>query len=108
MGRSLVSEIPGMNKKACKEHFYQLVSPSLPNEWEVDDIIDALAKLKNEHQEILFSQISAIWPVSHSLCLFFLEEGSAVIGGIPVDLVPQWVLIVYQACNCDTLCWTWS
>jgi len=103
MGRSLVSEIPGMDKKACKEHFYQLVSPSLPNEWEVDDIIDALAKLNNEHQEILFSQISAIWPVSHSLCLSFLEEGSAVIGGIPVDLVPQWVRTILRSYEKDGL-----
>ena len=34
-----------MNKDACKKLFYDLVYPSLPNEWEVDGIIEEIVEL---------------------------------------------------------------
>ncbi|MBT8362050.1 MAG: VWA domain-containing protein [Deltaproteobacteria bacterium] len=92
-----------MDKKACKEHFYHLVYPSLPNEWEVDDIMDRLAQLEEAQQQTLFSKIPAIWPISHSLCLSFLEEGSEVVGLIPADLVPQWVRTILRSYEKDGL-----
>ena len=92
-----------MDKKACKEHFYHLVFPSLPNEWEVDDIMDRLSQLKEAQQQTLFSKIPAIWPISHSLCLSFLEEGSEVVGLIPANLVPQWVRTILRSYEKDGL-----
>lgn len=86
-----------MDKKGCKERFYHLVFPSLPNEWEVDEIMDRLSQLQEGQQEILFSQIPAIWPISHSLCLSFLEEGSEVVRLIPANLAPQWVRAILRS-----------
>ncbi len=80
-----------MNKDACKKLFYELVYPSLPNEWEVDGIIEEIVELPDSLREQLFEQIPVIWPVSNSLCLSFLEDGVRVIGSIPSDLVPKWV-----------------
>ncbi len=80
-----------MNKAACKKLFYELVYPSLPNEWEVDGIIEEIVELPHSLREQLFEQIPVIWPVSNSLCLSFLEDGVRVIESIPSDLVPKWV-----------------
>ena len=80
-----------MDKEALKKRFYELVYPSLPNEWEVDTIIEDIAGLPSSVRELLFSQIPVIWPVSNSLCLSFLEDGSRVIETIPADLIPKWV-----------------
>ena len=80
-----------MDKEACKKRFYELVHPSLPNEWEVDGIVEEIALLPRPARELLFAQIPIIWPVSNSLCLSFLEEGGRVIESIPDDLVPKWV-----------------
>jgi len=80
-----------MDKDECKERFYRLVFPSHPNEWEVDEVMGPIAALGATGQELLFAQISAIWPVSHSLCLAFLEEGADLIYKVPDQLVPEWV-----------------
>lgn len=86
-----------MDKAACKEQIYQLVFPSHPNEWEVDEIVDTVSELRNGYQETLLSQIPVIWPISHSLCLSFLQEGSRVIHTIPSELVPQWVRTILRS-----------
>ncbi len=85
-----------MNKEALKDRFYELVSPSLPNEWEVDGIVEEIAELPASARELLISQIPVIWPVSNSLCLSFLEDGSRVIETIPADLVPKWVRAILR------------
>ena len=86
-----------MDKRACKERFYQLVFPSHPNEWEVDEIVETVSTLHNGYQETLLSQIPVIWPISHSLCLSFLQEGSRVIHAIPAEHVPQWVRTILRS-----------
>ncbi len=86
-----------MDKAACKERFYEMVSPSLPNEWEVDQIIEEVAELPEDQQRLLLGTIPAIWPISHSLGLSFLEDGSKVIDRIPPDAIPQWVRTVLRS-----------
>ncbi|MGI9537687.1 MAG: nitric oxide reductase activation protein NorD [Desulfocapsaceae bacterium] len=85
-----------MDKEALKSKFYELVSPSHPNEWEVDGIVEKIAELPASARELLFSQIPVIWPVSNSLCLSFLEDGSQVIETIPSDLIPKWVRAILR------------
>ncbi len=80
-----------MDRKGCAELFYQLVYPTHPNEWEVDDVMAEIATLEASRQELLFDQVNAIWPVSHSLCLAFLEEGSRLLTAVPAHLVPELV-----------------
>jgi len=80
-----------MDKTACKKIFYELVHPSLPNEWEVDQIIEEVAELSEERQKHLLDNIPAIWPISHSLGLSFLEDGSKVVDRVPAELIGKWV-----------------
>ena len=85
-----------MDKEALKKRFYELVSPSMPNEWEVDGIIEEISETPLPIRESLFSQIPVIWPVSNSLCLSFLEDGCSVIGTIPAELIPKWVRAILR------------
>ncbi len=88
------------NQQELKEtligRFYELVSPSLPNEWEVEVIIDEVVDLPVSAREQLFLQIPVIWPISNSLCLSFIEDGSQVIETIPADLIPKWVRAILR------------
>jgi nitric oxide reductase NorD protein len=86
-----------MDRGECKKRFYELVFPSLPNEWEIDPIIDQVAELSAHHQQQLLSQITAIWPVSHSLGLSFLEDGCRVIDAVPAELIPKWVRTILRS-----------
>ncbi|NNF45794.1 MAG: VWA domain-containing protein, partial [Desulfofustis sp.] len=96
MGESLLTWNQPEDKEALIKRFYELVSPSLPNEWEVEVIIDEVVDLPDTARQLLFSQIPVIWPVSNSLCLSFIEDGSHVIETIPVELIPKWVRAILR------------
>ncbi len=91
-----------MNEQACKERFYQLIHPSHPNEWEVEDLLSRLAGLPADRQEVLLDQVPPIWPVSHSLCLAFLEQGVRRIA-VPDHLLADWVRALLQRYERDGL-----
>ena len=57
-----------------KKLFYQEVHPFHPNEWEVDDILAAVASLSTSYQHELMSYVHVVWPISHSLCFSYLEH----------------------------------
>ena len=80
-----------MDLLADKLRFYEQVAPSRPNEWEVDEIFDRLADLDTRLRRALLSHVPAIWPVSHSLCFTFLEEGGAALVLFPEELLEEWV-----------------
>lgn len=88
-----------MNAEQCKELLYKLVSPSHPNEWEIDGLIQGLAELDEDRQQLLFGQVQAIWPISHSLCLAFLDQASRQTV-VPEYLMGAWIralLAVYES-----------
>lgn len=80
-----------MDKQDIATLFYKLIAPSLPNEWEIEDIFDELASLPDESCTQLLNQIPAVWPVSHSLCFGYLKYGVEQIQSMPPDLLPEWV-----------------
>jgi len=57
--------------------FQQMVSPSRPNEWDIEDALHDLEHLQESQQTALLESIPAVWPVSHSLCFSFLKEGAS-------------------------------
>ncbi|BDD86705.1 nitric oxide reductase activation protein NorD [Desulfofustis limnaeus] len=88
-----------MNAEQCKELLYELVYPSHPNEWEIDGLIQGLAGLDDDRQQLLFGQVQAIWPISHSLCLAFLDQASRQTV-VPEHLMGEWIralLAVYES-----------
>ncbi|BHH83988.1 VWA domain-containing protein [Desulforhopalus sp. 52FAK] len=79
-----------MQLTTLKERFFTIVAPSLPNDWEVEDVLTDICDLPSKHIEALFAQITVIWPVSHSLCFAFLQDGGKCISCIPDSLVAEW------------------
>jgi nitric oxide reductase NorD protein len=74
-----------------KKRFYESVSPSRPNSWEVDEIFELLSELDETTREALLSHVGAIWPVSHSLCFAYLVNGVKASGHFPIELLGEWV-----------------
>jgi nitric oxide reductase NorD protein len=74
-----------------KRRFYASVFPSRPNDWEVDEVFEQLSELDGDSREALLSQVTAIWPVSHSLCFAYLTAGAMALGLFSADLLGEWV-----------------
>lgn len=74
-----------------KKAFYGSVYPSLPNEWDVDEVFEHLGELSSESRTALLEHVGAIWPVSHSLCFTYLIEGAKAVDQLPHRLLPEWV-----------------
>ncbi len=80
-----------MELEQLKERFYELVAPSLPNEWDVEEALEPLAQDQAESVEDIFSQIPAIWPVSHSLCFAYLHAAGPALCCLAADELSLWV-----------------
>lgn len=80
-----------MELEQLKERFYELVAPSLPNEWDVEEALEPLAQDEAEGVEDIFSQIPAIWPVSHSLCFAYLHAAGPALCCLAADELSLWV-----------------
>ena len=80
-----------MDLRAQKQAFLQLVSPSLPNEWEVEEVMDALAGVSVDRRRALLSHVPTIWPISHTLCFSYLAQGAREERSCPPELMPEWV-----------------
>jgi nitric oxide reductase NorD protein len=80
-----------MDLEILKAKFYQLVAPSLPNEWDVEEALTPLATDEAEHVDDIFAQIPAIWPVSHSLCFSYLSAAGPALCYLGLDELSLWV-----------------
>lgn len=80
-----------MDLELLKEKFYQLVAPSLPNEWDVEEALSALTLENMDQVEEIFAQIPAIWPVSHSLCFSYLSAAGPALCCLAEDELSLWV-----------------
>jgi nitric oxide reductase NorD protein len=61
------------------------------NSWESDEILACLAERPAAEQELLLRQIAVIWPVSHSLCLAFLEAVQPALVCLDAEQFAAWV-----------------
>ncbi|MGD9950270.1 MAG: nitric oxide reductase activation protein NorD [Desulfobulbus sp.] len=80
-----------MDLESLKERFYEMVAPSIPNEWDVEEALAPLATDEAEYIEDIFSQIPAIWPVSHSLCFAYLNAAGPALCCLDLDELSLWV-----------------
>ncbi len=88
-----------MNTKTLTELFYDAVSPSVPNEWEVEELLHPLRKLDDDLVHQLFSHIDSIWPISHTLCFRYIEYTSSqfeIIGSAMLAEWVRWLLSQYE------------
>jgi nitric oxide reductase NorD protein len=80
-----------MDLEILKNKFYKVVAPSLPNEWDVEEALSALASGKEAHIDDVFAQIPAIWPVSHSLCFAYLSAAGPALTHLAPEELSLWV-----------------
>ena len=80
-----------MTRNDISTEFYALVAPSHPNEWEVEEIVELLARLSEAECRGILKHIPAIWPISHSLCFRYVNYGSHQVHIITVSLLDEWV-----------------
>ena len=80
-----------MTLSSHKNKFYDIVSPSRPNTWEVDEIFEQLKELDEANIEALLQHVNAIWPVSHSLCFAYLTNSVNALQFFPKELLGEWV-----------------
>ena len=80
-----------MNITELKESFLALVPSHPPNGWEIEEHLENIAKLPAELQELILSQVPAIWSVSHSLCYSYLSCARSALDCLPASRLTQWV-----------------
>jgi nitric oxide reductase NorD protein len=80
-----------MELEQLKCQFFELVAPDLPNEWDVEEAMESLEGISEEHLAAAFGQVPVIWPVSNSLCFSYLTQVAAALNCIEPGLLPQWV-----------------
>lgn len=80
-----------MDSAALTTKFYELVAPSLPNEWDVEEALSTLAAKEPGDLDDIFAQIPAIWPVSHSLCFAYLAAVGPALNCLTAGDLPLWV-----------------
>ena len=80
-----------MELELLKERFFEMVAPAIPNEWDVEEALGPLAIDEAQYVEDIFSQIPAIWPVSHSLCFAYLHAAGPALCCLDADELSLWV-----------------
>lgn len=74
-----------------REQFLKIVHPSRPNEWEVEEVVEALGQVDTHGRLVLLRSVEAIWPVSHSLCFTYLLAGADLLKQLGPEQIPEWV-----------------
>jgi len=92
-----------MNITELKESFFALVPSHPPNGWEIEEHLENIAGLRAEFQQLVLSQVPAIWSVSHSLCYSYLSSARSALGCLPTERLSQWVLDILDIYEKDGL-----
>ncbi len=80
-----------MNIAELKEIFFAQVDSHPPNSWEIEEHLENITGLQDDLQELILSQVPAVWPVSHSLCYSYLSSVKKGLECLPSDRLTQWV-----------------
>lgn len=80
-----------MNVETLKETFFTLVSPDIPNEWDVEEAVESLAFIDETKCRSALHQVRVIWPVSHSLCFDYLKTVASALDCFEPDNLSEWV-----------------
>lgn len=73
------------------ERFYDLVAPDIPNEWDVEEVMELLLDESDQVCEAILSHIPVIWPVSNSLCYDFLRLLPKTLQHLSLEQIPRWI-----------------
>ena len=74
-----------------KEYFTEQVYPTLPNEWEFEEVLHEIEDLAEEQQLTLLQVVPTIWPISQNLCHSVLQEGVRHADGMTRQNLAEWL-----------------
>jgi len=80
-----------MDRKEISARFHALVAPSLPNEWEFEEIVDRLAAVSDDFCDHMLHHVPAVWPISQSLCFRYLRKARELDRVLPPEYMEEWV-----------------
>ncbi len=92
-----------MKLAALSEQFYSLVSPDIPNEWDVEEVMEPFIETNDKVCEVILEHIPVIWPVSHSLCYDFLRQAPEALKHLSLEQLPHWVGVALDIYENDGL-----
>jgi nitric oxide reductase NorD protein len=70
------------------QRFNQIVAPDIPNEWDVEEMLEPYLEQNDEVCRTIFWCIPAIWPISNALCRDFLKLLPELLGFVPLAQLP--------------------
>ncbi len=80
-----------MRPAILAKRFYDLVAPDIPNEWDVEEVLDPFADESEAVCEAALGHVPVIWPVSHSLCYDFLRLLPEALRTLSLEQIPRWI-----------------
>jgi nitric oxide reductase NorD protein len=80
-----------MRPATLTKRFFDLVAPDIPNEWDVEEVLDPFADESEAVCEAALSHVPVIWPVSHSLCYDFLRLLPDALHTLSLEQIPRWI-----------------
>lgn len=80
-----------MRPATLTKRFYDLVAPDIPNEWDVEEVLDPFADEQDSVCEAALGHVPVIWPVSHSLCYDFLRLLPEALKALSLEQIPHWI-----------------
>ncbi len=80
-----------MRPATLTKRFYDLVAPDIPNEWDVEEVLDPFADKSDAICEAALGHVPVIWPVSHSLCYDFLRLLPEALHTLSLEQIPRWI-----------------
>lgn len=92
-----------MKLATLTERFYDLVAPDIPNEWDVEEVLEPLIDASDPVCEAILGHIPVIWPVSHSLCFDFLRLLPKTLQHLSLEQIPRWIGITLDFYEIDGL-----
>lgn len=92
-----------MKLAALSQRFYTLVSPDIPNEWDVEEVMEPFIEESDEVCEAILDHIPVIWPVSHSLCYDFLRQAPEALKHLSPAQLPRWAGVILDIYENDGL-----
>lgn len=80
-----------MNIAELKTRFFKVIPSHPPNDWEIEEHLESMTELPENLQDLVLSQVPAIWSVSHSLCYAYLTRAGEALDCLSPEHLNQWV-----------------
>ena len=83
-----------MDKKELQARLAEALLPDIINDWQIEEMAEPLLALPDHVLPDILAQARVIWPVSHALCINFLNQVPTALGCLNLSQLPGWVKAV--------------